>query len=214
MTRREFFVLLGGTVLWPVYAHGQSMPVIGFVIAGSPESYADRLVAFRHGLAETGHREGENIAIEYRWSRGDNEKFPTFVADLISRRVSLIVTSGATLAALAAKAAGSNTPIVFALGSDPMKFGLVESMDKPGGNVTGVTFLVNSLIAKQTEVMRFSLLVNPTNPNAEADTNEARTAAAAIGVKLIVIHAIQDRDIDRRPSESVGGWESPPDALR
>ena len=199
-------VMLAGTVgAWPLGANAQqrATPVIGFLHPSSPEAYATLIPAFRKGLAETGYVEGQNVIIEYRWAEDQYDRLPALVAELISERVSVIATANATAAALAAKAATSTIPIVFTIGGDPVQFGLVASLNQPGGNVTGVSFLSNLLVAKQLDLLReflpetseLGLLVNPRNPNAESDTKQARAAADSVGRKIHVVYASTERDL-------------------
>jgi putative tryptophan/tyrosine transport system substrate-binding protein len=196
--RREFVALLGGAAAWPVTARAQQpvVPVIGFLHLDSPDSQAPALAAMRQGLSETGYVEGRNLAIEYRWGEGHADRLPALAADLVRRHVAVIVT-GATLASLAAKAATQTIPIVFALGSDPVEFGLVASLSRPGGNLTGMTSLANSLVPKRLGLLidlvpkaaKVGMLVDPSNPNAASDTRQAESATAALGRKLIVVQA-------------------------
>jgi putative tryptophan/tyrosine transport system substrate-binding protein len=203
--RREFIALVGGAAAWPLFVGAQqtSTAVIGFLCAGSEETYADRVVAFRQGLRETGHIEGQNVKIEYRWADGKNDRLPTLAVDLADLNVAVLVTVGATDAALAAKAATGTIPIVFALGSDPVKLGLVASLNRPGANITGVSFLSNMLVAKHFELMRelipdahvIGFLINAANTNAESDTKEAQSAASVLGLQLVIASATTESSI-------------------
>jgi putative ABC transport system substrate-binding protein len=204
MKRREFITLLGGTAAWPLAVRAQqtAMPVIGYL---SGREANDKLeAAFRRGLKETGFVEDQNVRIEYRWARGQYDRLPALVAELLSRPVDVIVTTGGTLSALAARAATTTIPIVFVTGSDPIKFGLVASLNRPGGNATGVSFLVNMLTAKQFELLHemvpkaksIGFLANPTNPNTESDTRNVRAAADSLGLLLHVLNASREHDID------------------
>jgi putative ABC transport system substrate-binding protein len=156
MGRREFITLLGGAASWPFTAHAQqpAMPVVGYLDAASALERAYIVAAFRQGLAETGYIEGQNLAIEYRWAEGDYGRLSQMATELVNRKVSLIVTPGAAAGALAAKNATSAIPIVFAVGQDPVKLGLIESLARPGGNATGVNFLTNELVAKRLGLLR------------------------------------------------------------
>jgi putative tryptophan/tyrosine transport system substrate-binding protein len=208
MQRRDFITLLGGAAAagaWPIGAGAQqpAMPVIGLLIGGSPESEAFRVDAVRQGLKETGYVEGQNIAIEYRWAENQYNRLPGLAADLIARRVAAIVAVG-NAAALAAKASTATIPIVFEGGFDPVKYGLVVSLARPDGNLTGVTFLGGELTAKQFEVLHetvpkaavIGLLENPTNPNADAVRRDVQAAADALGRKLVVAKAVVESDIE------------------
>ena len=205
MRRRDILALIGGAGVWSLGARAQQQttPVIGFLSGGwrSGPSSPDN-DGLGQGLAEAGYVLGRNLSIQYRWAEGQFDRLPALSADLISRRVALIAT--ATLpAAMAAKAASPTTPVVFVIGEDPVKAGLVASLNRPGGNATGVSDFVNQLVAKRLELLQqtvptaalIGLLVNPSNPNAEPDVEEAEAAAKALGLKLLVLKATGDRDL-------------------
>ena len=207
MRRRKFVALLGGVVAaWPFAARAQQpMPVIGFLSNASPEFYEIRLRAFRKGLAETGFVEGHNVAIEYRWASGDNEKLPTLAAELVRRQVAVIVSGGGTPSALAAREATPTIPIVFAVAANPIHIGLVSQLNKPGGNVTGVTNLNAEVGPKRLEVLRellptarnIAVLVNPTSRGAaDLFLQDLFPAARTIGMQLHVLQVSTDPDLE------------------
>jgi putative ABC transport system substrate-binding protein len=205
--RREFITLLGSAAAWPLGARAQqqaAMPVIGFLGSASAGPYARMTAAFRQGLNETGYVESRNVAIEYRWAEGQNDRLPALAADLVRRQVTVIATTG-TPETLAAKAATATIPIVFEVGIEPVQVGLVASLSRPSGNLTGVTNLNVEVGPKRLELLRevvptatlMALLVNPTNPNnTESTTKDALAAARTLGVQLHVLHASTERDID------------------
>jgi putative tryptophan/tyrosine transport system substrate-binding protein len=208
MKRREFITLLGGTAAWPLAARAQQAPtaVIGFLGLTSQSEWGKFVLALNNGLAETGYVEGRNLRIEYRWADGHYERLPAMAADLVRRKVDVIVTI-APPATLAAKAATTTIPIVFFMGSDPVQHGVVASLNRPGGNITGVTVLANEIGVKRLELLReiapgsvaagvIALLLNPTNQNAEPDARAARNAAAVVGQELAVVNAATDPEID------------------
>jgi putative tryptophan/tyrosine transport system substrate-binding protein len=204
MKRREFILALGGAAAWPLGARAQqpAIPVIGFLDPTSPDTFAHRLLGFRQGLKETGYVEGENVAIVYRFAENQIERLPELAADLVRRQVAVI----ATLAngALAAKAATTTAPIVFLLAEDPVKVGLVASLARPGGNLTGINFLSAELAAKRLELLRellpaatrIPVLVNPTGPNSESTLREAQSAAREIGLEIQILNASTSREIN------------------
>jgi putative tryptophan/tyrosine transport system substrate-binding protein len=207
MRRRDFIkVLAGSAVALPLAAHAQqpAVPVIGFLHSGSPDQNVKRLAAFRKGLNEAGFVEGQNVAIEYRWAAGQNDKLPALVADLIRRQVAVIATAGSTPASVAAKAATTTIPIVFAVGADAVALGLVASLNRPGGNVTGITSLNADIAAKRLGVLRelvpqatrYFTLVNPTSQLAEPFIKDLQAGAASLGTHIDILHASTDGEIE------------------
>ena len=204
--RRDFIGLLGGAAAaWPLAARAQqpAVPVIGFLTLGSPDRGAHYVAAFHRGLNEIGYVEGRNVAIEYRFAEGRYDRLPALAAELVRRQVAVIVASPIP-AALAAKAATATIPIVFNVAGDPVKFGLVASLARPGGNVTGVSFLTQELVPKRIEVLHdllpkatvIGLLVNPSFLTSETDTRDAQAAAASLGIRLVVVKAVAERDFE------------------
>jgi putative ABC transport system substrate-binding protein len=210
MKRREFITLLGSAAAaWPLAALAQqpAMPVVGFLNAASPDLFAHVVRAFHLGLSEAGYVEGRNVAIEYRWAENQYDRLPELAAELVRRRVSVITTGSSTLAALAAKAATTTLPIVFLMGSDPVQFGLVASLNRPGGNLTGITTLNLEMTPKRLQVLRellptttiMAVLVNPTNAPATVETEVRQVQAAAYTLGLQMVHVLQastERELD------------------
>jgi putative ABC transport system substrate-binding protein len=204
--RRDFITLLGGAAAWPLAVRAQqaALPTVGILGSESPDVFATRLRAFRNGLSETGYDQGRNVAIEYRWAESKNDRLPALAAELVQRQVAVIVTPGSTPAALAAKAATATIPIVFTLAADPVAIGLVAGLNRPGGNLTGVTSLNQEVGPKRVELLHellpaattIALLVNPTNPTAETLSRDAQAAARTLGLQLRVLHASAERDFD------------------
>jgi putative tryptophan/tyrosine transport system substrate-binding protein len=206
MKRREFITLLGGAAAWPLAARAQqpAMPVIGYLGAQSPAAFASRVTAFRQGLGETGYAEGRNVAIEFRWAEGQHDRLPSLAADLVARKVAVIVAPGGPPAAIAAKSVTTTTPIVFEMGADPIAVGLVASLNRPGGNLTGVSSLNVELTPKRLEILHetipagavVAVLLNPTSPTADSQLTNLQVAARALGLQLHVLHASTQRDFD------------------
>jgi ABC-type uncharacterized transport system substrate-binding protein len=204
--RRDFIkVIAGSTALWPLAVRAQqpAMPIIGFINAAPAQSYGPQLAAFLKGLDEKGYVDGRNVTIEYRWAENHNDRLPSMAADLVRRQVT-VITATTTPAALAAKAATTTIPIVFTTVGDPVRLGLVTSLNRPGGNVTGVTQLNVEVAPKRLELLRqlvpttsvMALLVNSANPNAEANTKDLQAAARTLGLELHVLNASTERDFD------------------
>jgi putative tryptophan/tyrosine transport system substrate-binding protein len=207
MKRRGFIALLGGAaVAWPLVTHAQqpALPVIGFVSSRSPSESAYVVAAFRRGLNEAGFVGGENVVIEYRWAEGQYDRLPALAAELVRRQVAVIVATGGTPAALAAKSATSTIPIVFISGDDPVATGLVTSLARPSGNITGVSILFTELMPKLLELLSelvpqtgvIALLVNPNNSNAERMIRDVQKAAHPKGVQIPVLKAATEGEID------------------
>ena len=206
MRRRNFIAFLGGAAAWPYVASAQppAMPVIGFLSSGSADVFVNDLAGFRGGLSEVGYVERRNVAIEYRWAGGQYDRLPALAADLARRAVTVIVASGGAVSALAAKAATSTIPIVFVMGDDPVRFGIVASLSRPSSNVTGVTLFISELMAKRLELLIsampgtpvIAMLVNPKNPNAESEAKEIEAAARTSGRALRLLNASTEGDIE------------------
>ena len=206
LERREFITMLGGAAAWPLVARAQqpTMPVIGFLGSASAEPSAGFLAMFRSGLEETGYVEGQNVTIEYRWAENQYDRLPGLAADLVRRRVSVIVASGGPVTPTAAKAATSTIPIVFTATSDPVKLGLVASLSRPDGNVTGTSAFTVELDAKRMEVLRemvpaarvIGAFVNPTRTDADAQSRAVEDAARALSWEVRILNAESEADID------------------
>jgi putative tryptophan/tyrosine transport system substrate-binding protein len=206
MKRRIFLTGLGATAAWPLAAvfAQPALPVVGFLGSSTSAQWAGLVAGFREGLTQAGFTEGQNVRVEYRWAENDVDRLPALAADLVARQVAVIVASGGTVTALAAKAATTTVPVVFVIGADPVKWNLVTSINRPGGNVTGVSFLVDAIVAKRLEVLRelvpggssIGLLMNPKNPNAESNRNDVETAARALGQQVHIVNASSEGDFD------------------
>jgi putative ABC transport system substrate-binding protein len=207
MNRRAFIAGLGGAAAWPLVARGQqqAMPVVGFLNYQSPETLGDLLRAFRQGLKETGYVEGENVAIAYRFAENQAGRLPELAADLVRRRVAVIATTGGPPSAFAAKAATSTIPTVFAISEDPVRVGLVDSLARPGGNLTGFNFFTAEVVAKRLELLhelvpgaaRIAVLVNPANSTTTASTlREVKAVAPALGLQLKILNASTSGEIN------------------
>jgi putative ABC transport system substrate-binding protein len=207
MRRREFITLLGGAAAaWPLAAHAQrpALPVIGLLSSVPFETRPEQVAAFHRGLNEAGYVQGQNVAIEYRSADNQVSRLPALAADLVSRSVNVIVTIGGDITARAAKAATATIPVAFVIGGDPVQLGLVATLNRPGGNLTGISFLVVLTIAKRLDLLTkmapmattIGVLVNPNNPSSESNPRDAQTAAETLGKKLIVVKAGTEDDID------------------
>ena len=204
MKRREFICLLGGAVAWPIGAEAQQsrIPVLGFLASASEARYTATLAAVRKGLNEAGYVEKQNLLIEYRWADFQCERLPALAAELVNRPVDAIFATGSVVSAIAAKSATASIPIVFANGSDPVQYGLVTSLNRPGGNVTGITFINSQLGPKRIQLLRLlnpktaviAVLVNPKNPNA-ADAKIFEAAGRSIGVQIVIVNASTEAEL-------------------
>ena len=204
MRRRNFITLIGSAAAWPLAARAQqpTEPVIGFLSARSLDDSANLVAAFRGGLQETGYIEGRNVTIEFRWAEGQYDRLPGLAAELTARRVAAIVAP-AMAPVRAAKAATATIPIVFLTGADPVQFGLIQSLSRPGGNVTGVAILTNTLVQKQLEMLHevvssvtlVALLVNPKNPITESDTKDVQSAAGSTRQQILVLNVSNESDL-------------------
>jgi putative ABC transport system substrate-binding protein len=207
MKRRQFMAMLGAAGILPFAARAQqpaTMPIIGFLHSGSPEPNARRVAAFRKGLGEAGLVEGQNVAIEYRWAEGHDDRLPELAADLIRRQVAVIATLSSTTAAVAAKTATSTVPIFFLIADPPVELGLVASLNRPGGNATGISTLAAELAAKRFSLLRelvpqaasMAVLLKPNHPSAKPVTASLRETARTLGIKLDVLEASSDSEIE------------------
>jgi len=207
MQRREFITVLGGAAVWPLSGHAQqqAMPVVGFLGTAGGQRRGDVLAAYYSGLADTGYVEGRNVAIEYRWAENHYDRLPALAEELVRRQVTVIVAPGSVAVASAAKTATTIIPIVFMIGSDPVEVGLVKSLNRPGGNLTGVAYLNVEVAAKRLELLHelvptatsVALLVNPTNPiEAEVQRRELQVAARAFDLRLLVLNASSPSEIE------------------
>jgi putative tryptophan/tyrosine transport system substrate-binding protein len=205
MRRREFIALIGGAAVpWPLAARAQqpTMPVIGFLNSASPQEWNHLVAAFRQGLKDTGFVEGDNVTIEYRWAQGRYDRLPELAADLVGRRVAVIVSSGGDVSTWAAKAATTTIPIVFIVGNDPVQTGLVARLNRPEGNLTGVTIMGALLNVKRLEILRevvpraevIGALINPNSARADSDTTEILDTARSVGQQLEIVHAASEND--------------------
>ena len=207
IARRKFLAALGGAAAaWPLAARAQQsvMPVIGFLSANRSDAFPNYIAAFHEGLAEGGFVEGKNVAIEFRFAEQRLERLPALAMDLVRRKVAVILTSGGDVPAMVAKGVTSTIPVVFLTGFDPVKSGLVASLNRPGGNLTGATVIAGQLVAKRLELLRelvpaariVGVLANPNNPNADGDMAEAQTAGRALGQEIHVLLAEREQEVD------------------
>ena len=206
MRRRELIALLGGAAAWPLAARAQqpAMPVIGFLGGESPQLWRGELLAFHQGLAQTGYVEGRTVAVEYRWAEGHYDRLPPLAAELVGLRVAAILAAGGPPSALAAKKATSKIPIIFSAADDPVGIGLVESLSRPGGNITGMSVFNSTLIAKRLDLLHqlvpsagtVAYLANPANPSAQLEIRAAQEAARTLGIDLQILNASNDQEVE------------------
>ena len=205
MQRRKFITLIGGAAAWPLTAHAQqtALPVIGFLHSGSKAS-SSHIIGFGQGLKETGFVDGSNVTVQYRFAEGHYDRLPSMVADFVLQKVAVLAAMGGVQTALAAKPASVIVPVVFANGSDPVQFGLVESLNRPGGNMTGVAFFSATLEAKRLGLLSelvpgahtFGILINPKNPNSESQLNDVAQGGLTLGRPITILKASEDREIE------------------
>lgn len=207
MKRRDFITLVGGAAAsWPLaaVAQQQAMPVVGFLSSVSPGPWAHFVAAFRQGLSETGYVEGRNVAIEFRWAEGQYDRLPALAADLVARQVAVLVATGGTMTTLAAKAATTKIPIVFTIGEDPVQLGIVASLNRPGGNITGVNIFTTEMGAKRLGLLHemvptaalIAVLINPKNPNAETLSKDVPEAARSVAQRIHILTATTELELD------------------
>jgi putative tryptophan/tyrosine transport system substrate-binding protein len=206
MRRRDLITLLGGAAAWPLAAHAQqpAMPVIGFMSSLSPENISRPVGGFHGGLKEAGYVEGQNVAIEYRWAQGHYDRLPELAADLVRRKVAVIVASGGDPSPQIAKAATRTIPIVFGMFGDPVREGLVDSLSRPGGNATGVTIFGPAAVTKRLQLLHdlvpkadvIAFLMNPNNPNGNIEMGAAQTAATSLGRQIVAFNASTESELD------------------
>jgi putative ABC transport system substrate-binding protein len=206
MKRREFITLLGGAAVWPLAARAQqaAMPVVGFLSSVSPGPWAHLVTAFRQGLSETGYVEGRTVIIEFRWAEGRYDRLPALAADLVARQVAVLVSTAGTMTTLAAKAATTKIPIVFTIGGDPVQLGIVASLNRPGGNITGVNIFTSEMGAKRLGLLHqmvptaalIAVLINPNNPTAETVSKDIAEAARSVGQRIHILSATTERELD------------------
>ena len=214
IARRAFITLLGGAAAWPLAARAQQqrMPLVGFLNSASPDTYRFNADSFREGLAKAGFVEGRNLRIEERWARSDYDALPALAAELVAIGVDVIAATGDVASARAAQRASSTVPVVFTIGGDPVRFGLVKSLNRPGGHVTGILFNQNVLGAKRVELLReiapnvsrVALLMNPTNPNVDIERLDAEAGARKLGLETITLNARNAREIDTAFEQLLG----------